>query len=456
MRNKGNLFRITLVAVIIAGGIAWFGGALHNSNSNRVYAMFASAAPLVDGNQVKVGGVVVGKVTDMKVVNGVAKVGMEIDKSALPLHTDATMTIRPVSLLGERYVDLVRGTPTAPVLNNDAVLPLSHTATSVGLDQVLNTVDQPSGAGLRGLVTTLGEGMQGNGQNVNAAIQALAPTMTNARAMAQVLSQQNQMLGQLVDDFQPVASALAVRDGNAMDQLVGSSEQVMAAVRRRQVELDQTLLKLPETLRLLRSTLTNLDQTAASTTPTLQSLRPLMDNLPAISTEVQNFANALDPALVTSQPVLDRAYALLKQAEPVSASLRQSGSGLATAVHGTTGVVNELTQNRDNLLAYVRNWALTTNGFDGLSHYFRVNATINPATLTGLFPSLTSKTGARGGKGATGLLNGLNGLTNNGLTKSLTGTLSGLLPLLGGPPKSPTGLTPKQQSNLLSALLGGN
>lgn len=435
---------------MIAGGIAWVGGAVHNADNGRVYAMFASAAPLVDGNQVKVGGVVVGTVTSMTVVDGVAKVGMDISRSALPLHTDARLTIRPVSLLGERYVDLVRGTPTAPVLSAGSVIPLSRTATSVGLDQVLNTVDQPSGAGLRGLVTTLGEGMQGNGENVNAAIQALAPSMRNTRAMAQVLAQQNQLLTQLVDDFQPVASALAVRDGRAMDQLVGSSEQVLAAVSRRQAELDQTLVKLPQTLQLLRSTLANVNATAESTTPTLAELRPLTDNLPAFSTELQNFANALDPALATSQPVLDRAYALLKAATPVSASLHQSGAGLAKTVHGATQVLSDLTRNRNNLFAYIRYWALTTNGFDGLSHYFRVNATINPATLTGLFPTTSTKTGARRPQGATGLLNGL-----SGVTKSLTGTLNNLLPLLGGSGNSPTGLTPKQQLNLLGSLLGG-
>ncbi|MGN6721935.1 MAG: MlaD family protein [Marmoricola sp.] len=450
MRNARDLFYAALVAVLLAGGVAWAGGVVHNSENGQVHAMFASAAPLVDGNQVKVGGVVVGTVQSMKVVNGVADVAMDIDKSALPLHSDAHLTIRPVSLLGERYVDLVRGTPSAPVLPAGSVIPLSHTSTSVGLDEVLNTVDQPSGAGLRALVTTLGEGMQGNGENVNAAIQALTPSMKNTRAMAQILSQQNQLLSKLVDDFQPVASALAVRNGRAMDQLVASSQQVLSAVSRRQAQLDDSLVKLPRTLALLRSTLANLDTTASSTAPTLAELRPLTDNLQAFSAELRNFANALDPALATSQPVLDKAYALLRAAEPVSAALHESGSGLATAVHGTKKVVSDLTNNRNNLFNYIRYWALTTNGFDGLSHYFRVNATINSATLTGLFPTIAHTTGTKKTNPATGLLNGL-----GGLTKSLTGTLGNLVPLLGGSASSPTGLTQKQQLNLLGSLLGG-
>lgn len=453
MRSKRDLVTAAVTAILISGGVAWAAGAFHDSHNSTVNAMFASAAPLVDGNQVKIGGVVVGTVTNMKVVNGAAEVSMDIDKMALPLHTDAHLTIRPVSLLGERYVDLVPGSPTAPVLQPGSVIPLSQTATSVGLDQVLDTVNQPAGAGLAGLVTTLGQGMQGNGQNVNAAIQTLAPSMKNAQAMAQVLSQQNQLLGQLVDDFQPVASALAVRDGNAMNQLVGSSQQILAAVGHRQAQLDQTLVQLPQTLQLLRSTLTNLNTTASSTAPTLAALRPLTDNLPAFSAELTNFANALDPALATSQPVLDKALVLLKAAEPVSASLRQSGPGLQKSVHGATEVVNQLTQNRDNLFAYIRNWALTTNGFDGLSHYFRVNATINPATLTGLLPA-GLPIGANKKSGATGLLNQLNGLT--GVTKSLKGLLGQVSPLLSGLGGSPTGLTQKQQMNLLDSLLGGN
>ena len=49
-----------------------------------VKARFVSAAPLVVGNQVKIDGIVVGKIESMRVVNGQAEVAMNLEPSAMP------------------------------------------------------------------------------------------------------------------------------------------------------------------------------------------------------------------------------------------------------------------------------------------------------------------------------------------------------------------------------------
>jgi phospholipid/cholesterol/gamma-HCH transport system substrate-binding protein len=441
LRDVGVAAAIT---VLVASSVAVAGTRIGGDDDHLVRARFASAAPLVQGNQVKVDGVVVGTVEDLEVVDGVAEVGLELDDAAMPLHDDAQLTIRPVSLLGERYVDLDRGSPDAPVLERGEVIPLSRTATSVGLDEVLNTVDDPTGTGLRALVSTLGEGMQGNGANVDAALRAMAPSLRETRALAAVLDEHNALLSQLVEDFEPVAGALAVRDGKAMDQLVESSDQVLAAVSERQADLDRTLSRLPGTLRVLRSTLGNLQSAADDTAPTLAELRPLTDRLPELSRELESFSHALDPALASSEPVLARAEELLRAAAPVAVDARKAGPGLATTTDGLQRVTGPLTRNREALFNYLRYWALSTNGRDGLSHYFRVNATLSPDTVTGLLPTPSAPDQPQKGPrkpGPQGLLDDL-------LPDGLDGLLSGL----GG---SVTGLTRRQESDLLGQLLGG-
>lgn len=447
--------RATAITVLVAGSVALVGSRLGGDDDHLVRARFASAAPLVEGNQVKVDGVVVGTVEKLEVKDGVAEVSLDLDESAMPLHDDARMTIRPVSLLGERYVDLDRGSPDAPELGRGEVVPLERTATSVGLDEVLNTVDDPSGAGLRALVGTLGEGMQGNGANIDAALRQMSPSLRETRALAAVLDEHNALLTRLVDDFEPVAEALAVRDGRAMDQLVHSSDQVLAAVRERQGQLDKTLARLPGTLRTVRTTLAHLRSTAGDTAPTLAELRPLNDRLPELSRELRTFSDALDPALASSEPVLEKAEQLLRAAVPVAADARRAAPGLARTTTGLRELTGALTRNRENLFDYVRYWALTTNGRDGLSHYFRVNATVNPATLTGLLPAggTTQQPG-----GAGGLLGGLPGTVGGllpGLTSGTDGLAGGLLSPLGQRRDSPTGLTERQEADLLGQLLGG-
>lgn len=465
MSAMKDVGRAAVITVLVAGSVAFAGSRIGDGDDDLVRARFVSAAPLVEGNEVKVDGVVVGTVEGLEVKDGVAEVSLDLDDAAMPLHDDARLTIRPVSLLGERFVDLDRGTPGAPVLDLDEVIPVSRTATSVGLDEVLNTMDDPTGEGLRGLVGTLGEGMQGNGKNADEALRALSPSLRETRALAAVLRDHNLLLSQLVEDFEPVAGALAVRDGQAMDQLVRSSDEVLQAVRERQRELDETLGRLPGTLRDLRSTLGNLRSTAGDTAPTLAELRPLTDRLPELSQELRTFSDALDPALATSQPVLERAEELLRLAAPVAGDARRAGPSLARTTDGLRRVTDQLTRNRERLFDYVRYWALTTNGHDGLSHYFRVNASVNPATLTGLLPTTPPKQSGNTPPGSTG------GLLSGGLLSSLLGQddggpLSGGLlsgGLLGGggllrssaQSSSPTGLSEQQEIDLLGQLLGG-
>lgn len=452
----GDVGRAALVAVLIAAGVAGLATRIGSEDGDElVRARFVSAAPLVEGNQVKIDGVVVGSVERLTVRDGLAEVSLELDDAARPLHDDARLTIRPVSLLGERYVDLDRGSPDAPLLAEGAVIPVEQTATSVGLDEVLNTVDQPTGDGLRALVTTLGEGMQGNGENVDEALALLSPSLKDATAMAAVLDEHNELLARLITNFEPVASALATRDGEAMDQLVDSSDTVLTAVRERQVKLERTLAKLPGTLRVLRTTLGNLRAASDDTAPTLAELRPLTKALPELSEELRAFSDVLDPALATSEPVLRRADDLLRAAAPVAEDVREAGGGLATSTTGLQRVTSAVTRNRDHLFDYLRFWALTTNGHDGLSHYFRAHYVVDPDTVLGLLPVTDAAPSKdRNPKGPATPVT-----PATPANPSPRGLLDGLNDIVGGllQPKgaSATGLSEKQELDLLGLLLGG-
>lgn len=451
MNTASDVARAGLVAVLVAAMVTVVAAKVGEDDPDVVVAQFASAAPLVEGNQVKIDGVVVGSVKSLTVVDGLAEVGLELDDEARPLHEDARLTIRPVSLLGERYVDLDRGSPDAPLLDEEAVIPVAQTGTSVGLDEALNTVDQPTGDGLRALLSTLGEGMQGNGQNVDEALRLLSPSLRDTRAMAAVLDEHNELLARLITSFEPVASALATRDGEAMDQLVDSSDKVLTAVRERQTKLEQTLDKLPGTLRVLRTTLANLRSAADDTAPTLEQLRPLTDKLPVLATELRAFSDALDPALATSEPVLRKADELLKAAAPVAADARRAGAGLATSTDGVQRLTKAITRNREDVFNYIRYWALTTNGYDGLSHYFRAHYVVDPDTILGLLPVAGGKPSAAKPKGSKAGDEPASP-SSGGLLDGLNGVLGGLLQPKG---ESATGLSEKQELDLLGLLLGG-
>ena len=68
---------------------------------------------------------------------------MELKDDALPLHKDARLQIRPRILLeGNYFVDLKPGSPSAGDLADGSTLPVSQTASSVTLSEVLSVLDR--------------------------------------------------------------------------------------------------------------------------------------------------------------------------------------------------------------------------------------------------------------------------------------------------------------------------
>ena len=72
-----------------------------------------------------------------------AEVTFSIDNEGLPIHKDATVTIRPrLFLEGNFFLDLRPGSPNAPDLSSGGDIPVSQTATAVQLDQILTSLQK--------------------------------------------------------------------------------------------------------------------------------------------------------------------------------------------------------------------------------------------------------------------------------------------------------------------------
>ncbi|WP_250283927.1 MlaD family protein [Frankia sp. CiP1_Cm_nod2] len=471
-RSRGPLPRLVGVALVtLLATAATTTGLVANGSPSSwvVHARFNDASPLLTGNEVKLKGVKVGRIAGMRVdPDGHADVTMELDPAAMPLHTDARLTVRPLSLLGERFLELDQGSPAAPALPRGGVIPATQTGRNTDLDEVLNTIDEPTGESLAALVTVLGEGLQGNGGNIDDAVRALAPAMRDTGSLAKVLDEQNTLLNNLVDNVEPVADALARDGGRTLDDLVGSTQRLLGTTAARQQVLERTLAELPDTLASARATLAELTSTATAAVPTLQAIRPTTDNLTRISAELDRFAATADPALASLDPVLAKAQSLLDEARPVVSTLRPSGPDTVAAASSLKPLVGELSDNIVNVFNFIKYWALATNGSDGLSHYFRGMVVVTPDILTGLVPGLGSNLGVGGsplpltknpsGQPLDPAVTGPQqpGGGPAGGTGGVTGILSGLLAPAPTADGGVTGLNQQQESGMLGFLLGGS
>lgn len=427
-------------------------------------ATFADASPLLEGNDVRLGGVKVGTIASMRIVEGGAEVTVELDRAALPVHRDARLTIRPVSLLGERYVELDRGSADAPVLTDGARLGLAQTGSSVDLDQVLNTLDDPTAEGLAALVGTLGEGLDGNGPEVQRALAALAPAMRDTRGMAQTLKQQNATLSALVDSLSKVAAGVADDNGKSLDRLVQASATILGRTRANEAAFRSLLQQLPSTMRTATSTLRQLEGTADAAAPTLRALRPTTSDLKDISKELLGFADAADPALAAANPVLEKADALVRNALPVARLLRQQSPAILSDVRSLDPLTRDLVGDFSAVMEFVRGWALATNGRDGLTHYFRAGLVLTEYSVTGLLPGGRLPTAGSPAAGSDDKQPRSSGAASpkpgGGLVPDLLGGVGNLLDGLLSPRTDRTGgvtgLTPRQESRALDLLLGGS
>jgi phospholipid/cholesterol/gamma-HCH transport system substrate-binding protein len=449
--TKG-VFTKGMVALAVAGVVAGTTVAVSDSDSGDVglTAMFPDASPIIAGNLVRANGIQVGEVESVSLDHGQGAVRMKLDPGILPLHNDASVKIRPVTLLGERFVELNPGTPSAPLMSSNEVIPAERTSRSVDLDEVLNSVDDPASASLAALATTLGEGVGGQGDKADAALTALAPAMQNTQQLGDILNQQNEVLNRLLDKASPVAEAAAGKDGDQLGQAVDAAKQMLHAVATQREALQDAVKQLPDTLTKAQQTLSQVAGAAESGTPALRAARPVTDNLPQITNELNAFADSANPALASLPPVLDKAKALLDQARPAVHDLRPGADALPGISESANRLVGRLTPMMSTVLDFIKQWAMSTNGRDALGNYFRAFVVTTPKSLlqipgVGLGPSKDS-----GGQPAPAPP-GLPGLPAPG------GPLP--LPLPGAPAlgdgNSATGLNQQQEGSLLDQLLGG-
>jgi len=135
--------------------------------------------------------------------------------------------VRPKSLLGEKYVALDPGTSDA--LSSGSRLPQSQVARSVELQDVVNSLDQPTREKLRTLIVALGGGLAGRGLDTNQTIDYGRQDLDHLAAIAQTLSARDQDLQTVILGLDQVTAELARSDRRQqLGELIKNSENAAA------------------------------------------------------------------------------------------------------------------------------------------------------------------------------------------------------------------------------------
>src|SRR5256885_12322156 len=211
------------------------------SNEFAVNAEVASANGLVPQAEVRVSGVHVGTVLAIDDANdGGALVRMALQPD-IRLRQDARAVIRPKTLLGEKFVELVRpqGSDQA-YLQSGATLPKAQTGQAIEIDDILNAMDAPTRKAMSESFRQLGIAFDGRQQDVSAALPPLDNTLANLRPLARVGESRQQELDRILTNLNTIMQALADEQGQ-LGHLVDSGDTVMSAIASRDQALAGTV-----------------------------------------------------------------------------------------------------------------------------------------------------------------------------------------------------------------------
>src|SRR3712207_3315871 len=102
-------------------------------------AELPSAAQLVVGNEVRIGGARVGTVDSIRAKrlkdgSSIAVLGLKLERDVMPLAKDSTVLVRSRSALGLKYVEVTRGTSREGFADGDTIPISAATPTPVEFD----------------------------------------------------------------------------------------------------------------------------------------------------------------------------------------------------------------------------------------------------------------------------------------------------------------------------------
>jgi phospholipid/cholesterol/gamma-HCH transport system substrate-binding protein len=288
-----GLGALAIVVIVVAYLLIAPGG------SAIYYVELPEAYELVRGDQVQVGGVPVGSVTNIVLTRHfTALVTLHVESSVTPLHAGTVAEVRVPSLtsVADRYVALQLGPNNAPALPAGTTLRGSATRTVTDLDQLFNTLNPKTRTGLQQLIQGSAQQYLGAGRDFGLDTELFAPSLAAIdHIFAQLVSNQATFTHFLVETGKALTTLAAHKE--QISDLVEHADQTFQTLGSQQTALAEGLHQFPVTLALG-------DKTFAALPPTLHALTELVNAQRPSTGALDELFTKLQPLEKTATPVL--------------------------------------------------------------------------------------------------------------------------------------------------------
>lgn len=263
-RERNRWLRIAVIGMLVAALVGGTFVLWPRANDHQVVAYFPSTVGLYPGDDVRVVGVPVGKITSIQPRAGDVKVTMTVD-DGVKLPADARALIIAPNLVSARFIQFTPAYNSGPTLADGAQIGLDRTGVPVEWDDVKEQLTQLSASlgpqqgdmqgPLAAVVNQAADTFDGNGDSFRNAIRELSQTagrlgdsrtdlfgtVRNLQVLVNALANSNEQIVQFSNHVASVSQVLA-DSSKDLDQTLGTLNQALADVKGFLNENNQALI----------------------------------------------------------------------------------------------------------------------------------------------------------------------------------------------------------------------
>jgi phospholipid/cholesterol/gamma-HCH transport system substrate-binding protein len=217
---------ITLVLMTLVSAATFNLGKFPGFRGTAYYAEFSDASGIHKGNIVQVGGIRVGRVTDVTLADDRVKVKFEIDGD-VEFGTESKASIEVLNLLGEKYLDLQPGGDGQ--LAQDGTIPLERTESAYDIVGVFTdlttTTEEIDTEQLSEALDTVADTLEVSAPEIRASFDGIA-------RLSRSVASRDAEVQTLFESTSEVSQVLAARSGDIVE-LMKNADLVFKELTKR-------------------------------------------------------------------------------------------------------------------------------------------------------------------------------------------------------------------------------
>ena len=350
-RNGMSPFRAGAIAIVLVAVATYLAFAKQIPFVNHPYqlkAVFQNATNLRQAAVVRIAGVDVGSVKSVSAykdstgtATGAALVTMSLKNNALPIHSDATLKIRPKLFLeGNFFVQMDPGSPSARNLGSGSTIPVTQTAAPVQIDQVLSSLQANTRANLQALLKGYGDAI--NGKPLPGEDADQVPSVRGLTA-AQALNRSLNYSPQALRGTALVNQGFLGEDPHDLSKLVAATQKVSAALNANEGVLQNFITNFNRTMAAFAAQQTNLQQSIHLLGPVLTKAHSTLLHLDQSFPPTRAWATEILPGVHETPATIDASFPWVAQARKLVSPRELGGlvNELRPSIHDLAGITDE-------------------------------------------------------------------------------------------------------------------